>query len=241
MAKFDHVISLGYFCSTSLELERVGLRDYSYPFDWLITDLKGILDCVENKFDGFLTQENLLQYEDTPHYYYNQKYKVHFYHDFSAYEPLDKQLTSVQEKYYRRISRFYENIMNPTLFIRYISGKEELEYIENNIEQILSVLKKFNRQSELLLISNDDISSSSLKIFQVTKDENDTVARKFLDKNHRLKEYLESNIYDEIKRAENLSRYNNKKEIGKINRVYLKLTSHLKKPYKHNATFIFQQ
>lgn len=38
---YKHVISLGFFCSVALELERKGLRDASYPFDWLISDFQG--------------------------------------------------------------------------------------------------------------------------------------------------------------------------------------------------------
>lgn len=34
---FKHIISLGHFCGVAQELERLGLRDASYPFEWLIT------------------------------------------------------------------------------------------------------------------------------------------------------------------------------------------------------------
>ena len=50
---FSHFISLGYFCSVALELERVGLRSASSPFDWLVSDFSGVIDLIENHFDSF--------------------------------------------------------------------------------------------------------------------------------------------------------------------------------------------
>lgn len=38
MKKYESVISLGYFCSVAIELEKMGIRNFSTPFDWLITD-----------------------------------------------------------------------------------------------------------------------------------------------------------------------------------------------------------
>lgn len=34
---YKHVISLGSFCSPALKIERLGLRDGSYPFDWVLS------------------------------------------------------------------------------------------------------------------------------------------------------------------------------------------------------------
>lgn len=32
--EYENVISLGYFCSVASEIERLGLRRHSGPFDW---------------------------------------------------------------------------------------------------------------------------------------------------------------------------------------------------------------
>ena len=34
---YERVISLGWFCGPALEMKRIGLRDGSYPFDWMLT------------------------------------------------------------------------------------------------------------------------------------------------------------------------------------------------------------
>lgn len=35
-------ISLGYFCSIAMDLEKLGLRNESLPFDWVISDFEGV-------------------------------------------------------------------------------------------------------------------------------------------------------------------------------------------------------
>lgn len=41
MKKYENFISLGYFCSVALELQRLGLRSCSSPFDWCISEWSG--------------------------------------------------------------------------------------------------------------------------------------------------------------------------------------------------------
>ena len=117
-------ISLGYFCSVALDLEKLGLRSESSPFDWLISDFEGVITLIENRFDGFLRYEDLAQERVNRAFYRNTRYNISFYHDFDSLAPLADQLEQVQRKYNRRIDRFYKSIQEPTLFIRYISDEE---------------------------------------------------------------------------------------------------------------------
>lgn len=239
MNKYTHVISLGFFCSTALELERIGLRDASSPFDWLICDLDGVIECIKNDFKDFLKYENIYQHKSIKKHYFDKKYKFHFYHDFSAFEDLKSQLPKVKKKYQRRIERFKLNIQEPTLFIRYIKNQDELDFIEENYENIMSLLKSKNEKNDLVLISNDDIYSDSIKVFKVKKDENDSVSRKFLEKNNSLNNYLSSDIYNKEKRDVNIQTYKSsqrKKKILKYPKlISYKLNKSLKKPYIHNS------
>ncbi|MCI6444409.1 MAG: papain-like cysteine peptidase, partial [Clostridia bacterium] len=84
-------ISIGYFCSVASELERMGLRHESFPFDWLITEnFEIVLDLIKNNFDRFLIKENLFQESNiNPNYYYDQECKIHIYHDFNGTKTLD--------------------------------------------------------------------------------------------------------------------------------------------------------
>lgn len=234
MVDFANIISLGYFCGPALELEKVGLRSHSYPFDWLISDFEEILSCIENGFKNFLTYENLYQYKNIKYYYYDKKYKMHFYHDFDEFRPLKIQLEDVKEKYNRRIERFYKDITKPTLFIRYVKDQHELDYITQNYESVIELLKKYHGDNNLLLIANDDLVNVNQEVYFVSKDANDVVARRFLEKNDDLKKYLNSaEVFDELERKRNLAWYKCKEDQKKIVKIKDKISKKFKKKYKH--------
>jgi len=48
-----HYISLGYFCSIAMDLEKLGLRTESSPFDWLISDFEGVIRALLDDPEGF--------------------------------------------------------------------------------------------------------------------------------------------------------------------------------------------
>lgn len=238
MTEYTHIVSLGFFCSTASELEKIGLRDASYPFDWLISDFKGVIECIQNDFQDFLKYDNLYQSKNNKNYYLDMKYNFQFFHDFSKHTDLSSQLPSVFGKYNRRIDRFKQNILDPTLFLRYIENQKELDYIEQNYKDIVSLLKSKNSLNDIIFISNDNIKSDLINIYGVKKDENDSVARNFLEKNERLKQFLCSSIYDENKRMANIKRselsQNRKRKSKHINIFKRKLNNLLKKTYTHN-------
>jgi hypothetical protein len=47
------VVSLGYRCSTAGILKRLGFKTESYPFDWIVSRLPIIQDCIESDFAFF--------------------------------------------------------------------------------------------------------------------------------------------------------------------------------------------
>lgn len=213
-------ISLGYFCSIASELEKLGLRTESSPFDWVISDFKGVIMALENHFSEYLDYNFLSQNIENHAVYMNVKYNISFYHDFDKYVSLEKQLSKVQEKYNRRINKFYESISNPTLFIRYISDEEtingvskELLYIEENYDQILKLLKSFNEFNEILFIANKGVLSTKFTVYNVLKDNNDTVARNPICKNSVLyKKFSNEEMPD---KQRNINRYIKKEKYKK--------------------------
>lgn len=192
--KFENFISLGYFCEVASDLEKLGLRNTSSPFDWCITDLKMNIRLIDNKFNNFMNYENLKQSCQNRNIYMDTVYKDFFFHDFSKYKSLDSQYPKVKAKYNRRIQRFLTNIEKPTLFIRYISNEvknsngrsAELEWIENNREHILKVLKKYNSQNEIIYIGDYNTNSDIIKIFHVPIEDNDLVSRSPIINNKEL-------------------------------------------------------
>lgn len=228
--KYDNIISLGFFCSTASELERLGLRRNSSPFDWVLSlDISKVIDLINNEFEGIFNIKYLKQYRSNPSYYVNTKYDIHFYHDFDKYKTLEAQLEDIDNKYRRRINKFYEVIKSKTLFVRYISSKEECVYIEENLLEILEVLRRYNQQNDIIFVANDDVVSNKLEIFNVEVDNEDTVARKFIEKNIQLEKYLTSDIYDSKKREENIKVYDNKEKRKKLLKIPKKCINLIKK------------
>lgn len=96
--QYKNYISLGYFCSVAMELEKYGLRDYSYPFDWLITDLEGVILAMDSGFSDYLNYENMYQSRDVRSTYTDKEYGFSFIHDFNKYARLSKQICLVKDK-----------------------------------------------------------------------------------------------------------------------------------------------
>ncbi|MEG0392404.1 MAG: DUF1796 family putative cysteine peptidase [Anaerovoracaceae bacterium] len=236
MIKYKKIISLGYFCSPALEIKREGLRIASFPFDWLIIpDFQTLLFLIESKFEDFMTPKYFYQFKSNPSYYKNIKYNIDFYHDFNPFIPFAKQIDEVSQKYTRRINRFYEEIQEPTLFIRYVSSYGEIEYIEKNYDYVMNVLKTFNSSNDIIFVANSEdlkdnlVKSSILKVWTVNKDKNDTVSREFLKVNEDLEKYILEHVS-----FENNNKYKSietKKSF--INRVYKKVRLKLNLHYHH--------
>lgn len=246
---FSNFISLGYFCSVARDLEKIGLRDFSSPFDWILSDFKSVISLINNNFMNFMNYENLAQSKNDRTHYLDLKNKIFFFHDFSKYKSLEKQYDCVYEKYNRRIIRFYKEIKKPTLFIRYISneikdenGKStELNYIEENYKSIIATLKKFNKNNELFFIADNEVISEKIKIFHVDLDIDDVVCRSPIVKNDELYNLL--NNVEHINKRKNINRYKRKEFNRKIIlfKGYKKILKTLKKrflkEYIHNKTY----
>lgn len=152
MEKYSQIVSLGKFCGVAMELERKGLRNASYPFDWLISDsFEKIVSLIKNNFYNFLIPDNLYQ-ESDPSHYYDPMIDIHFFHDFKANLTLEKQIPKVRMKYKRRIERFYEQIQKPTLFIRYCSGLEDEKYVKKHEREIFELITSFNSRNRILYV-----------------------------------------------------------------------------------------
>lgn len=236
-AQFENYISLGYFCSISLELEQYGLRSFSAPFDWCKSSFQGVLAAIENGFQDFTDPALLAQGEKFRERYYNTKYGIWFFHDFDKYKPLEEQIPEVKQKYDRRIKRFYESIKSPTLFIRYISDEQktpegksaELQWIEENCSRIEELLKSFNPHNEILYIANEGVDSDQIRIFHVAKDENDVVNRKPFSANKELEKIFTSVSFN---REENLQFQQNKQKKKKSQKLAKALQSRWKKLFR---------
>jgi hypothetical protein len=55
---YYQIISLGYRCSSAGIIKSLGLKTESYPFDWLLSRLPIIENCIQTGFKEFLNPDN---------------------------------------------------------------------------------------------------------------------------------------------------------------------------------------
>lgn len=208
-ANYKHVISLGFFCSTALELERYGFREASYPLDWVISPLAPALTLLESEFKGLLQPDQLSRDSERNDVVFDMGSGIAFFHDFNREQAVEEQVNAVQEKYSRRVLRLYRAMTQRTLFVRYIANAEEFAYLDKNMNSVLMLLRRSNPLNDLLLVGNSDQppSCGGLEVFGVEVDENDTVAREFLRKNRQLRLRLLCLPYPLDLRTKNYLRY----------------------------------
>lgn len=234
-----HIISLGAFCGPAQELERCGLRDSSYPFDWLISSsFESVLELIQNGFTDFLRVDELYQSVNNRNFYYNEKTKVWFYHDFSERFSLEEQWKPVNDKYNRRIERFYKTIAEPTIFIRYILDMDDAAYINVNEEHILSILKSYCSENQIIYIYNDDLEVCLKDAYPVKKDEGDTASRVFMKQLPELENFLRENYKNKNQIEDNIARYEKNlrkkhKKNNLIRRCVHKVKRLFEKEYHH--------
>lgn len=167
---------------------------------------------------------------------------------------LDKQYNSVKLRYDRRIARFLLAITDPTLFIRYISSEDvneegkslELVWIEENMEYIFEVVKRYNHDNSIMFIGDESVKSDIIKVYNVPKDLDANAARSPLTKNEGLLDAFSTAIFPE--RQNNINRYlkkenerKKKEELGSkqtiIERICDRVKRTILKEYLHYITY----
>ena len=245
--KYQHIISLGFFCGIAQDLETLGIRSKSYPFDWIISDWSGIELVMQKEFQDIFEIEYFFQYKLFRERYKNIKYGFSFYHDFNSKIALNRQIDIVRDKYLRRINRLYEDIKKQTLFMRYIQDIDELEYILTNSLKINEIIKEFNPDNEIVYIINEEFANhlmdTTIKFFIVKCDKNDIVSRHPIISNRELKEYVLSWFPKElIEHNKEWLRIKKRKSITSrvihMNKIVLKIKQKLIKDYTYDRQIL---
>lgn len=156
---FDYFISLGSLCPIAASMGRYGLRSFSGPFDWLITeDFSWVLHYLETDFADFLLQENLERYDEYPRHFLDIQSDVRFTHEAENFlYDYDK----LKDKYDRRIKNFQEKTRFKVCYLRSMHTKQDFEYILQNAEYIKCVITKNNSGSEIVFLCNSDVVGGS--------------------------------------------------------------------------------
>lgn len=99
-------ISLGYRCSTAGILKRLGIKHESYPFDWMISRLSIIQDCIHTRFAYFID----------PKYYIQKQTHTTHYHEGTTPVPMKICNETIYENIYYK-TKSARNLANPTVRI----------------------------------------------------------------------------------------------------------------------------
>lgn len=158
MSKFENCISLGWFCGTASSLEKLGLRSFSGPFDWLFSDdFSVVLKLMDKDFLDFMKEENLVTDDVNAKRFRDIKNGLIYNHDVKS--DFDIERKNIIKKYSRRVKRFQTARRKPTMFFRTVRSNEEVKWIIENTEYINRVIKQFNNQNSITYILLKEMNS----------------------------------------------------------------------------------
>ena len=100
--KGTEFVSLGENCSSAWYLKQLGLKEGSYPFDWIFSSPDIVLDCINDKFEKYLDKELISPKDD-------QVSAGHFYYHSNLFNHRNPLASEDDYNYFKRCcNRFFE-------------------------------------------------------------------------------------------------------------------------------------
>ena len=172
--KLPIFIPLGTSCAVAYQLNKLGLRKKSYPFDWAKLSINKINNVLENNFDSF-SNLHIKKFSDMHIHKDNYKnsskctkisgsyilyntYNIQFAHELL----INNNINMVKEKFNNRIKRFY-NIFEFIYFIILDIDNNQSNNQSNNqyIQKLINNLDKFFVSYKILYISNIKVNENN--------------------------------------------------------------------------------
>lgn len=206
--RYDNIVSLGFFCNVASEIERLGYRDASYPFDWVTNRMSAVNELISNDFEDLIDPSKLALEELNKSFVVKHiNYEFRFYHDFNCQMEIAEQCSKVKNKYLPRIERFRSLLDSNkrVLFVRYVYDQNE----GNEIEKFIKIMDRFPCKYDLLLVKNDDTDFLNncpriIRLYSVLPDNGDSVKREFITKSPDILSFFQNSVkYNKIKRYSN--------------------------------------
>ncbi|MGG3800410.1 DUF1796 family putative cysteine peptidase [Metabacillus fastidiosus] len=139
---YDLVISLGGHCEPSYQIERLKLRRFSGPLDWMIShSLSHISLLIRKNFSDFMDFSNLSLVETEPGSpYYTVRDAINncvSVHDFPIDKTLQESYSDVKSKLDRRANRFLQEINNSKsiLFVRVMGDYKDVIDLHSSLSE----------------------------------------------------------------------------------------------------------
>ena len=159
MAKINYTCSLGKICHSSEILKKNMHKTCSYPFDWIFSNSKMIIDCLEDNFNIFLDKSYYINISNKRcgHAYYNREIVNHYFRLnqvlFNHHNPLNNE--NDYNYYTRCVNRFREllNCEESKLFIIININQDDVnEDQKNHIIEFNNKFSKYTKNYKLLFI-----------------------------------------------------------------------------------------
>lgn len=149
---YTHVCSLGTICHTGRFMQRLKIKNTSYPFDWVFSDSKGVIDCLQDGFDKLLDPK---YYVDIKNKYSDRSCGHSLYHEdfFFHKDPRNED----DHQYYKRcVDRFKKlcDSQEKKLFIFFLSPENTKHPTDLSLmmesgstkESVIEVMKQQGRE-----------------------------------------------------------------------------------------------
>lgn len=133
-------ISLGCFCGVARALQALGVKRYSYPFDWVRAPADGVIHCLDKKFEDFLTFTNVTRPASVKQpVYASTRWGGSFWHH-------DPSSSSTAGDFTRRAERFLGlgdvAAEKPRVFVRAINSTVEVASSVRMLEALRRAMPK---------------------------------------------------------------------------------------------------
>lgn len=173
------IIPFGNDCCLAHQLNIHNYRKFALPFDWIKSDLKNIINCIQDNFINFLELEHLQKKNYSDNFpllneeenlnttntntlrVVNTTYNFHFVHEFQY--DIISEYQDILEKYNRRIERF-NNIMIDINIQKILVniGKPNDKKYENTLHKLF-ISKNYSNFKFVFLDTTNFGSTSSWK------------------------------------------------------------------------------
>lgn len=177
-------ISLGNNCSISYQLQNLGIKKYSYPFDWCKISISQLNDILENNFEDF-SDINIKKFSNNHLYNDNNKYGSYLLHNkynitfaHELFINSNKNINKFKLKLNKRIKRFLDHKNDYIIFIII----EHKQSNENKLLELVNKLNKYFNYFKILYIKIDDIENIktiSLKNTNLDKNYKISISNKY--------------------------------------------------------------